>query len=268
MSRMLDALKQIEVMRSRPQPCANKPPADDRPDACVSVQELSKAEPDTAITAEDPCDADPSESHPIIQEELNKLHPSGLSVQEPVSSPLTVEYAISDSLTIDETLALAESAVATVLQPEALDIYEDMAQYILTQFMPGRPAALLFTSPRDDTGQTEMLSSLSKILVKHRQGQVYVLDALPHESKLQNKKTPDIADRRDHVLEKLKKKYPLVLIDAPSLAEVHTAAMIPHCDGVYLVIRLGYTTPYDVRESLRVIQQSGGRLLGSIAVGG
>ena len=87
------------------------------------------------------------------------------------------------------------------------------------------------------------------------------------QSNLQNEKTPDIADRRDHVLEKLKKRYQLVLINAPSLADAHTAAMIPHCDGVYLVIRLGYTTPYDVREALRVIQQSGGRLLGSIAVG-
>ncbi|MGA2060385.1 MAG: hypothetical protein ABSG67_07890 [Thermoguttaceae bacterium] len=270
MSRMLEALKQIEVMRSRPQPPANKPPADDRPKSCVSVQELPKvpkAESDTAIAAEDPCDADLTGLHPIIQEELNRLHPSGLLVQEPDSSPLTVQYAISDTLTIDETLARAESAVATILEPQAPDIYEDMAQYILTQLMPGRPAALLFTSPHDGTGQTDMLSSLSKILVKHCQGQVFVLDALPHESKLQNERTPDIADRRDHVLEKLKKQYQLVLIDAPSLAQVHTAAMIPHCDGVYLVIRLGYTTPYAVREALRVIQQCGGRLLGSIAVG-
>ena len=268
MSRMLEALKQIEAKRPRPQPHANKPPADDRPKACVSVQELPKVEPDSAIAAKDPCDADLAGLHPIIEEELDKLHPSPLSVQKPDSSPLTVHYAISDSLTIDETLARAESAVASVLQPEAPDIYEDMAQYILTRLIPGQRAALLFTSPSDGTGQTEMLSSLLKILLRHRQGQVYVLDALQHESKLQNERTPDIADRRDHVLEKLKKQYQLVLIDAPSLAEVHTAAMIPHCDGVYLVIRLGYTTPYDVREALRVIKQSGGRLLGSIAVCG
>ena len=82
--------------------------------------------------------------------------------------------------TIDETLARAESAVASVLRPEDPDIYEDMAQYILTQLTPERPAALLFTSPGDGTGQTEMLFSLSKTLVNHRQGQVFVLDALPH----------------------------------------------------------------------------------------
>jgi hypothetical protein len=266
MSRMLDALKQIEVMRSRPQPRANQPLADDRPEASVFVQELSKGESATENPAEDQCDVDLAGLHPIIQEELNELLPSPLLVQEPDSNRLTVQYAISDTLTIDETLARAEKAVATILQPEAPDIYEDMAQYILTQ-LSGRPAALLFTSPSDGTGQTEMLSSLSKILAKHRQGQVYVLDALPHQSNLQNGKTPDIAERRDHVLEKLIKRYQLVLIDAPSLADIHTAAMIPHCDGVYLVIRLGYTTPYGVREALRVIRQSGGRLLGSIAVG-
>ena len=266
MSRMLEALKQIEVMRSRPQPYANKPPVDDGQDACATVQDLPKAESDTAIAAEDPCYADLAGLHPIIQEELDRLHPSGLLVQEPVSSPLSVQYAISDTLTIDDTLARAESAVASVLLSEEPDTYEDMAQYILTQ-LSGRPAALLFTSPCDGTGQTEMLASLWNKLVDHCEGQVHILNALPHESKLQNEKTPDIADRRDHVLEKLKKRYQLVLIDAPSLADVHTAAMIPHCDGVYLVIRLGYTTPYDVREALRVIQQSGGRLLGSIAVG-
>jgi hypothetical protein len=276
MSRMLEALKQIEVMRSRPQQRANKPPAGDCPDFRVNEngtvafglpQELPKAESNTAIAAEEPSDADLTELHPIIQEELNRLYPSGLLIQDPDSSPLSVQYAISDSLTIDETLARAESAVASVLLSEEPDISEDMAQYILTQ-LSGRHAALLFTNPRDGTGQTEMLSSLLKILLRHRQGQVYVLDALQHESKLQNERTPDIADRRDHVLEKLKKQYQLVLIDAPSLAESRTAAMIPHCDGVYLVIRLGYTTPYDVREALRVIKQSGGRLLGSIAVGG
>jgi len=43
--------------------------------------------------------------------------------------------------------------------------------------------------------------------------------------------------------------------------------MIAHCDGIYLVIRLGYATAYDVSESTRVIRQCGGRLLGCVAVG-
>jgi hypothetical protein len=276
MSRMLDALKQIEAKHPRPQPCANKPPAGDCPDfrdienGTVPFglpRALPKAEANTAIAEEEPCDADLSGLHPVIEEELNRLKPSRLFVQESVSNPLTVQYAISDSLTIDETLARAESAVATVLKSDVPDIYEDMAQYILAKLMPGRPAALLFTSPCDSTGQTEMLSYLSKATVNNRPGQVYVLDALPHENKMQNQVPPDFTNRWSIALERLKKRYQLVLIDAPSLADVHTAAMISRCDGVYLVIRLGCTTPYDVREADKVIQQSGGRLLGSIAVG-
>jgi hypothetical protein len=267
MSRMLEALKQIESMRLRPQPSTYHSPADGQPETCVSARTFPEAESDTASAADDTWDAALTGLHPIIQEELDRLHPSPFLVPEPVSSPLTVHYAISDSLTIDETLARAESAIASVLQPEEPDIYEDMAQYILTQLPPGRPAALLFTSPRDGTGQSEMLSSLSKTLVNHRQGRVFVLDALPHDSMKQSGKTPGIGDGGDPALEDLKERYQLVLVDAPSLANIQTAAMISWCDGVYLVIRLGYTTPYDVCEALRVIQQAGGRLLGSIAIG-
>jgi hypothetical protein len=267
MSLMLDALKQIEAKHPRPQPCANKPSAGDRLQPRESAEVLPKAEAVTAIAEEEPCDADLSGLHPVIEEELDKLPPSQLLVQEPVSDSLTVQYAISDSLTIDETLARVESAVASVLQTEAPDIYEDMAQYILTQLTPGQPAALLFTSPRDGTEQTEMLYSLLKTLENKCQGQVYVLDALPRENKAQYEISPNFVNRWDVALAELKKRYQLVLIDAPSLAHVLTAAMISRCDGVYLVIRLGYTTPYDVRESGRVIQQSGGRLLGSIAIG-
>ncbi len=271
MSLMLEALKQIEAKHPRPRPCANKPSAEDRPAAGASIQTPAKVESDTASAAEDLRDADLTGLHPIIQEELDRLHPSTLLVAEPVSSPLIVQYAISDSLTIEETLARAESAVASMLKPEEKpeepDIYEDMAQYILTQLKPGRPAALLFTSPRDGAGQTEMLSSLSKTLVIHCPGQVFVLDALPHESKMQKEKMPGIAEHYNYTLEELKKRHQLVLIDAPSLTNARTAAMLPQCDGAYLVIRLGYTTFYDVSEAMRVIQQSGGRLLGSIAVG-
>ena len=85
----------------------------------MSVPELPKAQSDTAIAAEDPCVADLTGLHPIIQEELDRLHPYRLLVQEPVSSPLKVQYAISDSFSIDETLARAESAVATVCSPGA-----------------------------------------------------------------------------------------------------------------------------------------------------
>ena len=203
----------------------------------------------------------------MIQEELERLRSPEVFVKESLPSPLGVQYANADSLTIEETLSRVESAVASALETEGPDIYEDMVQYILTQIMPGRPAALLFTSPGRCQGQTEMLRSLSKTLLNHCPGQVLMVDALMQEGKARSEEMPGTAEHCKESLEDLKKRHQLVLIDGLALTNARTAAMISQCDGVYLVIRLGYATPYDVNESMRVIRQCGGRLLGSVAVG-
>ncbi|MGD0383558.1 MAG: hypothetical protein ABSA77_08565 [Thermoguttaceae bacterium] len=266
MSRMLEALKQIEIKRPPTQRRANTPPAEDSPAACASVQSSVNIESETPDNLEDPYDAELTELHPIFQEELDRLHQSPVLAEEPIAGPLTVQDAISDSSSIDETLARAESAVASALTHEEPDVYEEMAQYILTELTPGLPAALLFTSPGGGAGQTEMLFSLSKKLGNHLGGEVFVLDALPNKE-MQNEKIPRISGDWGYSLEKLKTRYQLVLIDAPSLTNAQTSAMISRCYGVYLLVRLGYATPYDVCEAVRVIQQSGGRLLGCIALG-
>jgi len=207
-----------------------------------------------------------TELHSLIQEELDELRPNPLLVEEPISSPPTVQSALSDSFAIDKMSTRAESATASALSAEEADIYEQMAQYILTQLMADRSAVLLFTSPRDGRGQTETLRSLSKSLVNHLRGEVFVLDALPNKGGMRQEKIPYISGDWGRCLNELKARYQLVLIDAPSLADVRTAPMLSQCDGVYLMIRLGYTTPYETCEAVRVIQQAGGRLLGSIAV--
>ena len=69
------------------------------------------------------------------------------------------------------------------------------------------------------------------------------------------------------LLEKLKREYRLVLIDAASLAHAESIPMVRHCQGVYLVVRLGYSNRRTVREARQVIAQAGGNLLGCIAIG-
>jgi Mrp family chromosome partitioning ATPase len=69
------------------------------------------------------------------------------------------------------------------------------------------------------------------------------------------------------LLDNLKREYRLVLIDGASLAHQETIPMVRHCQGVYLVVRLGHSRPRAVREARRVIEQAGGKLLGCIAVG-
>jgi Mrp family chromosome partitioning ATPase len=68
-------------------------------------------------------------------------------------------------------------------------------------------------------------------------------------------------------LEKLKREYELVLIDGASLAQAESIPMIRHCQGVYLVVRLGHSSRRMVSEARQVIDQAGGKLFGCIAVG-
>ena len=75
------------------------------------------------------------------------------------------------------------------------------------------------------------------------------------------------AEQWNRLLEALKSRYSLVLIDGPSLVHPAAAETAAQCDGVYLLIRLGYTTPGALRQAVRVVRQAGGRLLGSIVVG-
>jgi Mrp family chromosome partitioning ATPase len=93
------------------------------------------------------------------------------------------------------------------------------------------------------------------------------LSMLPNKGGWQSREKTFNARDWGRLLEQFKTRYKLVLIDASSLAYAQTASIVTQCDGVYLVVRLGYTTPSAVSDAVGVIEQVGGRLLGSIAVG-
>jgi Mrp family chromosome partitioning ATPase len=69
------------------------------------------------------------------------------------------------------------------------------------------------------------------------------------------------------LLTNLKREYRLVLIDAASLTHDESIPMMRHCQGVYLVVRLGHSSRRTVWEASQVVVQAGGNLLGCIAVG-
>jgi Mrp family chromosome partitioning ATPase len=169
---------------------------------------------------------------------------------------------------------------------------------ILRQLSLDRPRMVVFTSPGDGDGKTELLMALAPELAKRTTGGVLVVDA--------NYRKPDLTARlnvpvnstharslliyptnlpRLSVLpaptatkwrsegfdpsasEELREGWPLVLVDAPSLAHPEVAPMAKRCDGVYLVVRLGHTARRAVAEAAEVIRTSGGRLLGCVTVG-
>jgi tyrosine-protein kinase Etk/Wzc len=188
--------------------------------------------------------------------------------------------------------------------------YERLAASLLTQRVVGRPATLLFTSPSDSDGKTELLIAFAPMLAARAQRRVLVVDAdfrksdlttrlaafndglvgllsgrstiaevacptttaqlsiLPHGSRLSLEEGGAQLSAWEAVLDYLKCCYPLVLLDAPSLAHVHVTTMGSFCDGVCLVVRLGQTSRRSVREAVQVIEASGGRLLGCIAISG
>ena len=64
----------------------------------------------------------------------------------------------------------------------------------------------------------------------------------------------------------LRQRWPLVLLDTPSLEYAEEAPIMRYCDGAYLVVRLGHTAQRAVAEAVLAINARGGRLLGSIIV--
>lgn len=64
----------------------------------------------------------------------------------------------------------------------------------------------------------------------------------------------------------LRQRWPLVLLDTPSLEHAEAAPIMRYCDGVYLVVRLGHTARRAVAEAVLAIKARGGRLLGSVIV--
>jgi Mrp family chromosome partitioning ATPase len=187
--------------------------------------------------------------------------------------------------------------------------YDRLATSFLTRHAAGRPTAILFTSPSDGDGKTELLTALAPALAARAQRSVLVVDAdfrrgdlsarlatfndglagllagtatvaevalpttiaqlsiLPHGNQLFWEEEGDARlSAWEAVLDDLKRRYPLVLLDAPSLAHAHVASMGSVCDGVCLVVRLGQTSRRAVRRSRQVIRTSGGRLWGCIAI--
>jgi Mrp family chromosome partitioning ATPase len=72
----------------------------------------------------------------------------------------------------------------------------------------------------------------------------------------------------DSLLNELRQAYPLVVVDAASLAHPETAVLAATCDGVYLVVRLGRDTRSAVSSAVDILAQSGGELWGCVAVEG
>jgi Mrp family chromosome partitioning ATPase len=170
----------------------------------------------------------------------------------------------------------------------------ETAKGIVGQLSSERSMAVAFTSPGDGDGKTSSLLALAPELAKRMAGGVLVVDAdhrapnlttrlgmpvseaaersaiyatnLPRLSVLPACPNWQSSNRDQFWIDELRQGWPLVVIDAASLAHTQVAPMARCCDGTYLVVRLGYTPRRAVAEAARVIRGCGGRLLGCVVV--
>ncbi len=160
-----------------------------------------------------------------------------------------------------------------------------------------RPRMVMFTSPGDGDGKTSLLIALAPELARLAAGSVLAVDAnfhkpdltlrlsasagnmlagasliyptnLPHLNFLpaRAEERSKFVDSDSAASEELREGWSLVLLDAPSLAHREAVPMVQHCDGVYLVVRVGHTVRRAVADAARVIRSAGGRLLGCLVV--
>lgn len=295
MSRMLNALKQIEAKHPQVEPAAVEPVS---PDELVSFgldrQTMPWGEPEAA--------AEVPRGDNVATAELP-------AVEEPVVPPPAPvrEPAPTIPLHAEVPRRAAPERPANDYAPQ----YCELADAILDRCRTDRARALLFTSPGDGEGKTSTLVPVAAVLADRLRDEVLLVDAnvrrpglsrffdlssslglidvlegvgdwteivcktsIPHLNVLPGSRIPADgqwtipAIKFASLLNELRSQYRLVLIDTPSLVHPFAAPMAKHCEGVYLVVQLGHTSRQAVRQAVKVLEGNGGVLLGGIVTRG
>jgi Mrp family chromosome partitioning ATPase len=252
------------------------------------------------------------------------------TILQPVSSQPVSSQPVSSQPVSSQPVAVLDSAKCCQTsrrlvwpEPSANEVNSELATTMLAKPVLKHPATLLFTSPCDGDGKTDLLLSLAPLLAWESNRRVLVVDAdsrkgdlstrlsagnpglsdllsgnagiaeatcpttipqlsvLPsgtsgygvQEADANELSTSAIVNLADNptawetTLDNLKCRYPIVLLDSPSLAHPGVTALGALCDGIYLVVHLGQTPRRTVHEAAELIGKAGGRLLGCIAIG-
>jgi hypothetical protein len=131
-----------------------------------------------------------------------------------------------------------------------------LAEQILSRVPADGGALLMFTSPLDGQGTSQLLSGLAPVLAR-RSGDAPLL----FEGGIEG---PDAAGRFDE----LRRHGRLVLVDSGPLERPGVAPLSRYCDGTYLVVLPERTPARALREAVRTIRASEGRFLGTVVVQG
>jgi Mrp family chromosome partitioning ATPase len=173
----------------------------------------------------------------------------------------------------------------------------ELATAVLWRLASNRSTVLALVSPGDGDGKTGLLTALAPELARRTGGGVLAVDADFRKADLTRRLTiPDAANiggdapliyptdqpglyvrplyREQYAgnnlygcLDQWRERWPLILLDVPSLEHAEPAPLLRRCDGAYLIVRLGHTAHRAVSEAAGVVRTRGGRLLGCVVVG-
>ena len=183
MSRMLEALKQIEAKSPRLQEALqSRPPRRSRQRV---ADETADAPPDDRGVSPNESIRDDSAIEETLSKAEDAAATAGRTDVEPspptVSPPQTEAVeSVADGAFPDEPATEASDS-ASVHWPrgpseEHARAYGELAENILAQLSPGRSAVLMFTSPGDGEVKTEMLIPLAAALAQQSTGEVLLVD--------------------------------------------------------------------------------------------
>jgi Mrp family chromosome partitioning ATPase len=266
MGRMLQALKQLEGKPVPPRqgressPRQQTPPADTAIEAALARIQLAAAAVDREQT-EAPCAARPacpslgaggqvSQAYRQLAENILCQVESGASAVLMFTSP--DDRAGKTASVVSLASPLAERTEGGVLLLDADLRKPDLANH------------LGVTAPH---GLATVLTGTVSWQQVVRGTPIPDVDLLPGAKSARRRITPAQRPRLRTLLEELRNRYRLVLIDTPSLAHAGVAGMAACCDGTYLVVRLRRTTDGTLRRAVEVIRACRGRLLGGVLIG-
>jgi Mrp family chromosome partitioning ATPase len=287
----LDAPPQLEIASDAP---ADTVASQREPEGALS-KDFSRS-PEPSFEAANPASEEASAVLPAVEKE------PGFDVTAAVN-PDQAFIPQREAVTHAAAVAFPD---APVIKPLGSDPYAATAWQILRQLPQNRSQVLQFTSPGDGHGKTVTLARLLPHMARTFEGSVLVVDANTRNPDLARRldvavtwRLTDVLSGATHwmnavratslprvsllpgglgtlrrhdvraaagLLRELAGHYDLVLVDATSLAHEGAAQLSGTCDGTCLVVRLGEGSRRTVRESLQVIDNAGGRLLGCIAI--